>query len=362
MKRFLKNLHILTLSLIFAKTIYADNSNIVYDTLNRININSSAQFFVKDMNGDGNYEIYVLDNSVHASATSTLITFVNGQAVTKNSAEYSYLGCNPNTGVYVESNGWTGFVTYNINQLNSDGTVTLLHTIHEERGYPSTYEEKANKASDGMFYRSRLDNDDNFYYTSETELTNDIARALESLNLQQSNMYSFTSSNFEKAIIAAGGNLYSQQTTSNSYHITKKAVSVTVGDRNIVVTNRNGYSDYYTMSDSMPYIQTQSSSFMVPLRALGELLTDEFPNVNSDEIVKWNAETKTATVTIGSKTVVATVGSNYIYVDGRTVAISNGASPEIVDGRVYLPFRTVGEAFGVSVNWDAGTRTATFIG
>ena len=101
---------------------------------------------------------------------------------------------------------------------------------------------------------------------------------------------------------------------------------------------------------------------MVPLRALGELLTDEFPNVNSDEIVKWNAETKTATVTIGSKTVVATVGSNYIYVDGLAVAISNGASPEIVDGRVYLPFRTVGEAFGVSVNWDAGTRTSTFIG
>jgi hypothetical protein len=98
---------------------------------------------------------------------------------------------------------------------------------------------------------------------------------------------------------------------------------------------------------------------MVPLRGLGEVLTNEFPNINSDEIVSWNSDTKTATVTIGNRSVRVTAGDEYMYVNGSAVYMG-GAEAEIVDGRVYLPFRAIGSAFGINVNWDAENRMALY--
>ena len=40
--------------------------------------------------------------------------------------------------------------------------------------------------------------------------------------------------------------------------------------------------------------------------------------------------------------------------------MDNGVYPEIKDGRMFVPFRALGEAFGIEVNWDSNTWTASF--
>ena len=52
--------------------------------------------------------------------------------------------------------------------------------------------------------------------------------------------------------------------------------------------------------------------------------------------------------------------SNNMNVNGSTIAMANGVTAEITDGRMFVPFRALGQAFGVSVSWDADTKTAIY--
>ena len=47
-------------------------------------------------------------------------------------------------------------------------------------------------------------------------------------------------------------------------------------------------------------------------------------------------------------------------VNGSTIAMANGVTAEITDGRMFVPFRALGQAFGVSVSWNADTKTAIY--
>lgn len=49
-----------------------------------------------------------------------------------------------------------------------------------------------------------------------------------------------------------------------------------------------------------------------------------------------------------------------MIVDGTPVTMDNGVKAEITDGRMYIPFRALGEALGVEVDWDANTKTAIY--
>lgn len=142
-----------------------------------------------------------------------------------------------------------------------------------------------------------------------------------------------------------------------------KVVKVTIGEKTIVVDGQN-----YDM-DVAPYIQTESSSTMVPLRFVMIALGVDSENVgNFDESnkVSFDANTKTATIFYAAGTNMTTIqftaGSNTMVVNGAAIPMENGVKAEIVDGRMFVPFRAIGTAINVNVGWDADTRTATYNG
>ena len=78
-----------------------------------------------------------------------------------------------------------------------------------------------------------------------------------------------------------------------------------------------------------------------------------------DENVKWDNAAQTATITKDGITVQVIVGANAIKVtkDGVTTEVAIDAPAQNKDGRVFLPFRAVFEAFGYSVEYANGVIT-----
>lgn len=95
---------------------------------------------------------------------------------------------------------------------------------------------------------------------------------------------------------------------------------------------------------------------MLPVRFLANAF-----GVDNDGI-KWDAATRTATLTNSSVTIVITIDAPTMTVNGETVALD---SPAIIESnRTYLPVRAIANALGVSndnIVWDAATNTATLV-
>ncbi len=138
-------------------------------------------------------------------------------------------------------------------------------------------------------------------------------------------------------------------------------VKVTIGEKSIEM---NG--EKYDM-DVAAYIQTSSNSTMVPLRfvtlALG-VDQDNITDADNSSKIAWDANTKTATIFYaagsGQKIIQFQAGSATMTVDGVAITMDNGVVSEIVDGRMFVPFRALGQALGVPVSWDAESRTAIY--
>ena len=47
-------------------------------------------------------------------------------------------------------------------------------------------------------------------------------------------------------------------------------------------------------------------------------------------------------------------------INGEDTYMENGVTAEIKDGRMFVPFRVLGEALGAEVNWDSNTKTAIY--
>ncbi len=94
-------------------------------------------------------------------------------------------------------------------------------------------------------------------------------------------------------------------------------------------------------------VVTENDRTLVPLRAIME---------SADAEVKWYEDTKKIDVIKGEKTVTLQIASNVINtVDGdKTLDVA----PMIYgEGTTYLPIRAVCEEFGMTVEWDGGTKT-----
>ena len=95
---------------------------------------------------------------------------------------------------------------------------------------------------------------------------------------------------------------------------------------------------------------------MLPVRFLANAF-----GVSNDGI-KWDAATRTATLTNATTTIVVTIDAPTMTVNGNTVALD---SPAIIESnRTYLPVRAIANALGVSndnIAWDAATNTATLV-
>ncbi len=150
------------------------------------------------------------------------------------------------------------------------------------------------------------------------------------------------------------------ESTSSDSVLTKK-VEVTIGEKNVVMDGEK------IDTDVAAYIQTSSNSTMVPLRVVALALGVDSANAsNPDETnaVNWDANSKTATIVYGqgsTKTVIQfQAGSGVMTVNGSQITMQNGVTAEITDGRMFVPFRALGQAFGVSVSWNADTKTAVY--
>ena len=85
---------------------------------------------------------------------------------------------------------------------------------------------------------------------------------------------------------------------------------------------------------------------LVPLRAIFEAM---------GATIDWDASTQTVTATDGETEVILTIGSTAPTVNGRVVTIDQPGI--IVSDRTLVPLRFVAESFGVTVDWDAASRT-----
>lgn len=49
-----------------------------------------------------------------------------------------------------------------------------------------------------------------------------------------------------------------------------------------------------------------------------------------------------------------------MVIDGVSQIMDNSVQAEITDGRMFVPFRALGNALGVDVEWDTDTKTAIY--
>ena len=132
-------------------------------------------------------------------------------------------------------------------------------------------------------------------------------------------------------------------------------VKVTIGSKNVVIGDKN-----YKI-DAAPYIQSASNSTLVPLRFVALAIAGgSVENADNSSMIKWNSVTKTAEIIFDSRTIQITAGSNVMTVDGKSKIMDNGVKAEIKEGRMFVPFRALGEAMGVNVDWDPETKTAVY--
>ncbi|MFZ5823557.1 MAG: N-acetylmuramoyl-L-alanine amidase [Bacillota bacterium] len=75
--------------------------------------------------------------------------------------------------------------------------------------------------------------------------------------------------------------------------------------------------------------------------------------------VDWNPETRQVTVTRRTDKVVLTIGGNEAVVNGKAASLE--VPPLIFENRTMVPLRFIAEALGGSVHWDGATRTANIL-
>ncbi|MCD8214862.1 MAG: InlB B-repeat-containing protein [Clostridiales bacterium] len=134
-----------------------------------------------------------------------------------------------------------------------------------------------------------------------------------------------------------------------------REIRVSIGNK-IVLVDGTEYE-----IDAAPYIQTDSSSTLVPLRFVAiAIMGENVDNADTSSNITWEANTKTASIITDNGLIQFTVGSSYMIVNGEQKLMSNGVKAEITDGRMFIPFRALGEALGVDVDWDSDSKTAIY--
>ncbi len=91
--------------------------------------------------------------------------------------------------------------------------------------------------------------------------------------------------------------------------------------------------------------QVVNGRVMLPYRAIAERLGAR---------VSWDSRTRAVTVSKGNDVMQLTVGQTAATNRGNNITLD--AAPLLVDGRVLVPLRFLGEGLGYSVSWDGASR------
>ncbi len=100
--------------------------------------------------------------------------------------------------------------------------------------------------------------------------------------------------------------------------------------------------------DAAPYLDPKSSTTMLPLRVLGELM---------DANVQWLPKEQSVIFQRGSKQVQVFIDRKTALVDGRAVELT--LAPALVNNRTMVPLRFVTENLGAQVTWNQAARQIT---
>lgn len=108
-------------------------------------------------------------------------------------------------------------------------------------------------------------------------------------------------------------------------------------------------------------MQATSNSTLVPLRFVALAIAGgDIDNADNNESVIWDSVTKTATIMFNDKAIKFTANSDTMIIDDTPQIMENGVKAEITNGRMFVPFRVLGNALGVYVEWELNTKTAGY--
>jgi len=143
--------------------------------------------------------------------------------------------------------------------------------------------------------------------------------------------------------------------------ILSNLVRVEIGSNQVVLGKGNGSSGSSIIEmDTAAYISPESHSTMIPVRFVSQAL-----GIPESQIV-WDSGNRTVTIYNGSRAIQFKIGSSDININGVITTMYNTAmtpvkvNAEIRDDRSFLPFRALGNALSVPVDWDETTKTAIF--
>jgi hypothetical protein len=117
-----------------------------------------------------------------------------------------------------------------------------------------------------------------------------------------------------------------------------KAVALNVGTPFSIVNGNKKQIDEGNINVMPQIIEGRT---LVPVRFIAESLGAQ---------VGWDGETKTVTLTMGSKVIKMQVDNNVINIDGSEKTMD--VPPQIIEGRTLLPLRALVEGVGKNVFWD----------
>lgn len=139
--------------------------------------------------------------------------------------------------------------------------------------------------------------------------------------------------------------------------VLSNTVKVTIGS-DVVLVGRDNPTEI--QMDTAAYISAESNSTMVPVRFVSVAL-----GIPEGQI-QWDEENRTVTINYTNTTVQMKAGSDQLTINGVTTTMYSPDVPpkkvtvEMKDNRSFLPFRQLGYALGVPVDWDDETRTAIY--
>ncbi|AUM63446.1 N-acetylmuramoyl-L-alanine amidase [Brevibacillus laterosporus] len=85
---------------------------------------------------------------------------------------------------------------------------------------------------------------------------------------------------------------------------------------------------------------------LVPVRVIAEGLGAK---------IDWNQQERKAKITKDNREVILQLSSKKAYINGKAQTLE--ATPELINNRMLLPLRFVGEGLGATVGWDNDSRT-----
>ena len=127
----------------------------------------------------------------------------------------------------------------------------------------------------------------------------------------------------------------------------KKPIILTMLLLNVMAAGVNAYEVPVCVTVNSNYIKMKNEPFLengvtyVPLRFLSDVF--------EARDVRWNADTKTATVLYDGNSIAVTENSDIAFVEDKRVKMNGPAV--IRNGSMYVPVRFFAESFGADVSW-----------